>query len=252
MLEADLHIHSSFTIDAFNTAYEMVGEAREKGIKMIAICDHSPADNVTPDIPGHYTIEHYCSTRRKRINVEGVDLIWGIEVEIIDEKGRLDPKVTKEVLGKQDLVIASFHGMKYLKPGIMKKKANPAKAMIAAMGSLLIDAIAHPFIFTNNEEIKTIVEMAVKQNVPLELNNAYLVPPKGNKEYIKRAVLMARLLKKMKGKIFVSSDAHIAWELGGDEGIREIMKEVNFDTKNIVNWTLRQANEFLDHRRRNA
>lgn len=252
MLEADLHVHSSFTIDAFNTAYEMVGEARAKGIKMIAICDHSPADDVTPDIPGHHTIEHYCSTRRKRIKVEEVDLIWGIEVEIIDEKGRLDPKVTKEVLGKQDLVIASFHGMKYLKPGIVKKEANPAKAMIVAMENPLIDVIAHPFLFTTDQEIKKIVNAAVVQKVPLELNNSYLVPPRDYQKYQAKATLMARLLREKGGKIFVGSDAHIAWELGGDEGIKEVLRQTDFDTKNIVNWTARQANEFLAHRRRDA
>lgn len=252
MLKTDLHLHSSFTMDAFNTAYELAFEAARKGVEMIGICDHGPANDVTPDIPNHFTIEHYCSSRRKRINVNGVDLIWGIEAEVIDEEGNLDPKITDGVLKKQDLVIASFHG-KGLKPGIIKKEANPTKSIISAMNNCLIDIIGHPFISVKKEEdIREIVKAAVVQSMPLELNNAYLTNPKGTKKHFVLAVLMAKLLKEKGGKIFVGSDAHIAWELGGDEGIKAVLKEAKFDTKDIVNWTFKQANEFLAHRRRNA
>lgn len=253
MLKTDLHIHSSFTIDAFNTAYELIAEAAKKGVKMIGICDHGPANDVTPDIQGHFTIEHYISSRRKRVNIEGVELIWGVEAEIINEEGNLDPKITDEVLKKQDLVIASFHGKGGLKPGIIKKEASPAKSIMSTMNNCLIDVIGHPFISVKKEEdIRKIVKAAVTHNIPLELNNAHLVEPKIKKGYFALAVLMAELLKEKGGKIFVGSDAHIAWELGGDEGIKAVLREAKFDPKNIVNWTLEQASEFLAHRRRNA
>lgn len=255
MLEADLHVHSLFTLDAFNTAYEMIDEARQKGVKIIGICDHSPVVDVAPDIPGHYTIEHYVSSRRRRVQVGGVELIWGVEVEILNDKGELDPKMTEEVLKKQDLVIASFHGKDCLKPGIRKKiggKPRAFKAMFAAMENPLVDVIGHPFLKLRDDEIKAIVDQSVGQNIPLELNNAYLIPPKSSAAYQARAILMTKLLKERRGKIFVSSDAHIAWELGGDEGIKAVLKKAKFDTKNIVNWTPKQANEFLAHRRRNA
>lgn len=252
MLEADLHVHSSFTYDAFNTPYEMAAEASRKGIKMIGICDHGPVDAVTPSMQDHFTMAHFHSPRRKRTKIDGIELIWGIEIDILDEDGTLDPGVSPEILMRQDLVIASLHNIKDLKVGVMRKAPNPARAIITVMRNPLIDIIGHPYLLASKEEIKEIVDAAVKQNIPLELNNSCFIPPRDFKKYQDLAIFMAKLLKEKGGRISVGSDARIAWELGGDEGIKAVLKEAKFDTKNIVNWTLKQANEFLAHRRRDA
>lgn len=249
MLETDLHVHTLFSDDAFNTVWEMIEEAEKKGVKMVAICDHGPAAlGVSVDDPFHFS----ATRRRKRLKVGSVELVWGIEIDILDESGTLDPAIPQEVLEKQHLVIASLHRPKDLKPGMMQESINPAKAIVEAMRNPLVDVIGHPFLRSSNSDIEPIVEAAVEHKVALALNNSYLKQPLYSKDVYQRAVKMVKLLGKTEGKIFVGSDAHIAWELGGDEGIKSVLKEAGFGTKNVVNWTLKQASQFLAHRRRDA
>ncbi len=243
MLKADLHVHTLASNDAINTVYELAEEAKRKGVEMIGICEHSPGGVGSP------SILHFISTsRRKRRNLNGVEVIWGIEVDILNKKGRLNPQ--DEVLEEQDLVLASFHPKIDLETGEKQSHFDAADGMINAMRNPLVDVLAHPYLVTKEQEIRRIVKAAVKFRVPLEINNSHLVPPRDVDFYYPKVLLMVRLAKARGVRLFVGSDAHAAWELGGDKGIKRVLKEADFNTKNVVNWTVKQANKFLAQRRR--
>lgn len=245
MLKVDLHVHTLASDDAINTVYELVKEAGKKHIKMIGICDHSPYGIGGPSV-WHFLV----MSRRIRRKINGVEVVWGVEADILDEKGKLG--LSDEILKHQEIVLASVHPEADLKSGLKKCQFDPVKGIIKAMRNRLVDVVAHPYVMVDEIGIKSIVEAAAKLKVPLELNNSYLIPPRQVEKYYPRVLLMTRLAKEKGVKLFVGSDAHAAWELGSDEGIKRVLKEANFDTKNIVNWTIEQANKFLKNRRRDA
>lgn len=245
MLKADLHVHTLASDDAINTVYELVEEAKKKGVKMIGICDHSPYGIGGPSL-WHFLV----TSRRVKRKIKGVEVIWGVEADILDENGKLG--LSDEILKHQELVLASVHPEVDLKSGLKECSFDPVKGMIRAMRNPLVDIVAHPYVLVDEKGIKLIVKVAAKLKVPLELNNSYLVPPRRVEKYYPRVLLMTKLAKEKGLKLFVGSDAHAAWELGSDEGIRRVLKEANFGTKDIVNWTVKQAEKFLKNRRRSA
>ena len=71
--------------------------------------------------------------------MNGIDVLFGSEVNIMDENGRVD--LHEKVLEELDLVIASIHPPCY---GDSKGKELNTQAMINVMKNPRIDIIGHP------------------------------------------------------------------------------------------------------------
>ena len=98
---ADLHTHTLASTHAFHTLQEMAAAARELGYRALAVTDHAPA---MPDAPHSW---HFGNWRGLPRAVDGVAMLYGAEVNVMDTKGGLD--LPDSLLRGMDWVVASIH-----------------------------------------------------------------------------------------------------------------------------------------------
>lgn len=129
---ADLHSHTLCATHAFQTLQEMATAAHEIGYYALAITDHAPA---MPDAPH---IWHFANGNALPRVVQGVAMLYGAEVNVMDTKGGLD--LSQSQLAVQDWVVASIHSP--CVPGVLtRKEAN--RIWLAIAENPYVDCIGH-------------------------------------------------------------------------------------------------------------
>jgi DNA polymerase (family 10) len=134
----DLHMHTTES-DGKGTLEEMVSAAQARGLKYIAITDHSPrvsmanglnADRLRRQWEEIDRVNERLKSRRKSFRV-----LKGVEVDIL-EKGGLD--LADDVLAEADWVVASVHY------GQNQPSEQITRRILGALENPHISAIAHP------------------------------------------------------------------------------------------------------------
>jgi DNA polymerase (family 10) len=130
----DLHMHTTAT-DGKATLDEMVAAARERGLRYIAITDHSKRVSMANGLDNARALEQWKTIDALNRSHPGIQVLKGIEVDIL-EKGGLD--LDDDVLAQADWVVASVHyGQK--QPG-----EQITKRIVDAIRNPHVSAIAHP------------------------------------------------------------------------------------------------------------
>lgn len=167
-LQADLHTHSLWS-DGSASIQTMAEEAQQRGLKVLAITDHSRGLGVA----GGLSIERL---RQQRIEVESIKqqigedfhLLHGIEVEIRSD-GTLD--YPDEVLAELDIVIASLH------INLRQPREKITRRLLRAMRNPNVDIIGHPSgrLLPNREgadlDWEAVFDTAYETGVALEINS---------------------------------------------------------------------------------
>lgn len=104
-IRGDLHAHTTYS-DGLHSIREMAEAARERGYAYLAITDHSQRLTVAHGLDAERLRDQGAEIDRVRGEVDGLLLLKGIEVDILED-GSLD--LDDDVLGELDLVIASVH-----------------------------------------------------------------------------------------------------------------------------------------------
>ncbi len=104
-LRGDLHMHSTWS-DGRHSIRRMAEAARERGWDYIGITDHSRRLTVANGLDEGRLREQIREIRSLREELEGITVLSGIEVDIL-ENGDLD--LSDKVLGELDFVVASIH-----------------------------------------------------------------------------------------------------------------------------------------------
>jgi DNA polymerase (family 10) len=105
-IRGDLHMHTSET-DGTNTIREMAEAAEARGLKYIAITDHSKNLAMTNGMDDIRALAHVKRIREVDAEMKGrIRVLAGIEVDILAE-GQLD--LADETLAEMDIVVASVH-----------------------------------------------------------------------------------------------------------------------------------------------
>ena len=143
---ADLHVHSIASGHAYSTVDEIIRAAADAGLEMVALTDHGPA---MPGGPHEY---YFGNLRILPHRLYGVEILQGVEANIMDEKGSLD--LRDVYLNRLDIILAGFHSV-CIKPG--SREHNTA-AMINALQNPHVDIIVHP----GNPEYPIDVEQVVR------------------------------------------------------------------------------------------
>ena len=129
---ADLHTHTLCATHAYNTFYEMAAAARETGYCALAVTDHASS------MPDSAHIWHFQNWKALPRVVEGVVMLYGAEVNVMDTKGGLD--MPESLLKQQDWVVASIHSA--CVPGLLtRKEAN--RLWLAVAENPYVDIIGH-------------------------------------------------------------------------------------------------------------
>jgi DNA polymerase (family 10) len=166
-IRAELHCHSTWS-DGSLTIREMAEAARQRGLKTLAITDHSASLGVA----GGLSPDELLSQREEIHAVQGemgdaIHLLQGAEVEIRAD-GSLD--FSDEVLARLDIVIASLH------TGLRQPREQVTQRMLNAIRCPHVDIIGHLTgrLIPNREgadlDTDAVLAAAKESNVALEIN----------------------------------------------------------------------------------
>lgn len=130
----DLHTHTDWS-DGGASVLEMARAARARGYEYLGITDHSPRLTVVNGLGPERLAAQARQIQEAREQVDGLELLQGIEVDILED-GSLD--LPDEVLAELDVVIASPH----LK--LRTERAAMTERMLRAVEHPHVDIIGHP------------------------------------------------------------------------------------------------------------
>lgn len=132
--QGDIHSHTDWS-DGRATMLEMAQGAQALGYEYLAITDHSPRITVVHGLDAERLVAQARQMAEVQEQVDGVTLLQGIEVDILED-GSLDlPDAVLEIL---DVVIASPHVKLRQEPGLMTER------MLRAVSHPHVDVIGHP------------------------------------------------------------------------------------------------------------
>lgn len=173
LMSGEWHIHTDFT-DGKNSVQEYCKKAAKLGLPLLAFTEH---------VRRQLTYNFHDFTKEIEIAKEEYDdliILAGCEAKVLDD-GHLD--VSEAVIEECDIVLMAFHSFpnskqKYI-GALEKALCNPRVDIWAHPGPspVSIHAIRNDFAMSD-EEISSILSLAKKKNVLIEINRKYRLPPK--------------------------------------------------------------------------
>jgi DNA polymerase (family 10) len=113
----------------------MIAAARSRGLKYIAITDHSKRVTMAHGLDARRLREQWAEIDRINAGLRGFTVLKGVEVDIL-ERGGLD--LDDEVLAEADWVMASVHY------GQSQSREQITRRIVDALANPNVSAIAHP------------------------------------------------------------------------------------------------------------
>lgn len=235
-IEADTHCHSVASTHAYSTIKEICTSCARKGVKLVALTDHSPA---MPDAPH---IWHFHNLRSLPRMIEGVTVIRGVEANIVSMDGSLD--MDGNELAKLEWTVASFHSP-IIKPTTVDEHTS---AYIELAKNPLVDVIGHcttsyfPFDYE-----KALLEFK-KNNKLVEINESSI---RSKKSPVENVSELLNLCKIHEVPIVINSDGHYCDVVGEIPLASKIIKEIDFPLDLIVNRKAEGILEYIRAKRGN-
>jgi DNA polymerase (family X) len=149
-LKGDLHVHTRAS-DGRNTLKEMAEGARERGLRYLAITEHSQRLKMAGGLDAKRLMQQAEEIDRLNDTLKDITILKGVEVDILED-GRLD--LPDAVLAELDLVIGAIHG--YFNLSSDKQTQRLSRAMDHPHFSIL----AHPTGRLINERDPYDIDMA--------------------------------------------------------------------------------------------
>lgn len=166
-IQGDLHVHTRAS-DGHASIEEMAQAARQRGLKYIAITDHSPSLTVAHGLDESRLLQQLEAIDKINQQFRDFTILKGSEVDI-REDGCLD--YPDSVLLQLDIVIASVHSKFHL------SRAKQTRRILRAMESNSIHILAHPTGRLLGErdpydvDMSRVIKAAAERGCFLELNS---------------------------------------------------------------------------------
>ncbi len=165
----DLHMHTNAT-DGSATIEQMAAAARERGLKYIAITDHSKRVAMANGLTAERLLAQWQQIDAINRNADDdFRILKGIECDILED-GELD--LPDDVLAQGDWIIASLHY------GQHQPRQQITNRILAAIENPHVDQIAHPTgrLLTRRQpydvDMEAVFKAAQKHGKKLELNSS--------------------------------------------------------------------------------
>jgi putative hydrolase len=234
-IKIDLHIHTVACGHGYSTFSEIVKEASDKKMEVIAITEHGPAHD-----PRGTTLDFFNTYRVLPNEFNDVRILKGCEVNIIANSGAVD--LPEELLKKMDIIIASFHTNCKEKDTIEKN----TQAYVNAMGNPYVDIIGHPDDINNYPyDPEILAKAAVENDVALEVNSSSNLARPGSE---KLCIEMLKAAKKYGTKLSIGSDSHYHTSIGNFDHAMKLIEDLKIDKDKIINLS---QERLFKHLRRN-
>lgn len=165
-IRGDLHMHSTWT-DGQATIEEMALAAKARGLKYIAMTDHSKRVTMVNGLDEKRLRKEWEEIERVNEKLRGITVLKGVEVDIL-ERGGLD--LSDDVLKDADWVNASVHY------GQNQSREQITKRVIDALKNPHVHAFSHPTGRMLNErkpyeiDLSAVIHTAREEGKVLELN----------------------------------------------------------------------------------
>ena len=232
-LIADTHTHTLASNHAYSTVMENIVAAREQGLLYMAMTEHGPK---MPDAPH---IWHCVNQWEVPSLYKGLNILHGIEVDVMDEDGTLD--IDNRVLAGLEWVIASMHGPCFAPA----TEQEHTRAWMKVAENPHIDVIGHcgrgNYPFDHEKVIRAFKEYGKI----VEINNATLQKSANHAA----CADIARVCKRLEVPVVVNSDAHFAARIGVFDQAVALLEEVDFPKKLIINADIDRFEEVVAQKR---
>lgn len=168
-IQGDLHMHTTAT-DGTASISEMIAAAKHRGLKYIAITDHSKRVTMANGLDAARLREHWHEIDRVRSKVSGIEVLRGIECDILED-GTLD--LDDQVLSEADWVIAVLHY------GLRQPQEQIQLRLLNAIRNPHVSIIGHPSARIINQRPpvawipEVILQAAADNGVMMEINASY-------------------------------------------------------------------------------
>ncbi|MBN2322992.1 MAG: PHP domain-containing protein [Spirochaetes bacterium] len=215
---ADLHTHTIASGHAADTIRTVCETAARRGLLGVAITDHGPM------VPGGADKVYFMALQRM---VDAIDVpirvMSGIEDDIINARGELS--MGEEIVGRLEIVKAGCHPFAWIAEQSMKVRTD---ALLNAIALRRFRVFTHPVGSYCDFDIDAVVEACAEAGIALELNESKIDDVRKNRSFLE-------LCAKLNAYITVSSDAHVAEEVGGFERSLSILETVGFPESLVIN-----------------
>lgn len=232
MIVADYHTHSVYSKDAHSTLEENILMAIQKGLKEIAVTEHSYT-NLNGIKKGQFA-EIKKEVERLRKAYPQISILFGMEANLINGDGDID--LSKEEQDQLDIVVLGYHKscksfknfFRHLKMSMRFSKKQTERntdAYIKAMEKNKVTILAH-LGYVGKVNVVRLAEAALKNNVLVEFNRKQnWFTPHELKKMVEMGV-----------KFVANSDAHKAEDIGENyKGVNYMLK-YNIPENQMMNW----------------
>ncbi|MEO2015986.1 MAG: DNA polymerase/3'-5' exonuclease PolX [Fuerstiella sp.] len=133
-IKGDLHMHTTAS-DGAASIVEMAEAAKARGLKYIAITDHSKRVSMANGLDATRLRAHWDDIRAAREQIDGIELLCGIECDILED-ATMD--LADDVLAEADWVVAVLHY------GLQQPREQIMKRLMTAILNPHVNIIGHP------------------------------------------------------------------------------------------------------------
>lgn len=230
----DAHTHTLVSGHAYSTLQEMINSAKEKGLKLLGVTEH------TNKMPGTCSEIYFYNFKVIPRQQDDLLIRMGAEINIMDYQGNMD--LSDKGFSKIDYGIASLHDI-CIKPGSQEENTT---AIIEAMKHPKIKIIGHPDNGYYPVDYNKLAQAAKEYHVLLELNNSS-VNPKGERLNSRENMkIMLKYCEQYQTDLIINSDAHIANDVGNHFHVHQILDEIHFPSTLIVNTSVDKFKQYID------
>ncbi len=219
-IAVDTHTHTCVSHHVYSTIRENAILAAQIGLEGFALTDHAP-HMVDGGMRWHFD-----NLLRIPRRIEGVTVIRGAELNILDTDGNVD--LEGKCLDDLEWVIASMHGGSY-RPGTVEENT---KTWLNICRNPAVDVIGHCGTEENKFYYERVIPEFKQYGKIVEINSSSVISRPSS---VKNCRQIALLCKKYEVPIVVSSDAHICYEVGEFTAALTMLKEIEFPKELVFN-----------------
>lgn len=249
-IEVDTHIHTINSVHAYSTVLECISAAKKRGLRGIAVTDHFGPNYLSGSLFQHYAgisnINNY-----KHID-DKIQIISGVEIDILDDKGTLafdhtyfpfdeQNSVAAKLMEKCSVKIASYHEL-----GKTYNFEENTEMLYHVVHDPRVTILGHCDRLKNFFDVDYILDEVNTMNKAVELNCYTL--ERGNAKETEQLKEMIRKVIKKNVPVTIGSDAHIALEIGRFEKMKNLLCAMKFPPELVVNSNIDKFLEFIKHK----
>lgn len=229
----DIHTHSVASgHGTHDTITSMAKSAAERSLKVLGISDHGPKT------AGSGSISYFRNLNLAPRSRFGVSLLYGVELNILNEKGDVD--LEDSILASLDYALISMH------PPVFRDTSDCTDAYINAMKHPRVRFLGHPDDGRFPVDYEKLLSACAEHHVYPEINNASLMPDAYRHNGCQNSMQILSICRKMRLPVLLSSDSHGSEHIGDMKFIIPLLKESDFPAELIINSSVRVLMELLE------